>query len=109
MRLQITRGIFAIIVSAYAGQYIAPLGAESEKPLPKCMAQWYVDSHTTKEEWLRACQQADAADPNYNVDYARCLADWDPTTHMTKREWHRSCANVVKEDPGAFVAAPRNR
>jgi hypothetical protein len=109
VHLQITQWIFAVIVAGYTSQLIAPLRAEPDKPLPKCMAQWYADSRTTKEEWLRACQQSDAADPNYNVDYARCLADWDSTTHMTKREWHRSCSNVVKEDPGAFVATPRNR
>jgi hypothetical protein len=66
------------------------------------MARWYVDSHITKQEWLQACERADADEPDYNVDYARCLADWDPETHMTKREWHRSCASAVREDPGAF-------
>ena len=109
MRPQIAPWICAITLTACAGQFITPLRAETRKPLPKCMAQWYADNHTTKDEWLRACQQADAGDPNYNVDYARCLADWDPATHMTKREWHMSCANVVKEDPGAFQPASRKR
>jgi len=77
------------------------------KPLPKCMAKWYVDSHMTKQEWLQACERADTEEPNYNVDYARCLADWDPETHMSKDEWHRSCASAVKEDPGAFEERPR--
>src|SRR5690242_19047747 len=72
------------------------------QPLQKCMARWYVDSHMTKQEWLQACERADAQEPNYNVDYARCLADWDAETHMSKSEWHRSCASAVKEDPGAF-------
>jgi hypothetical protein len=94
---------------ACIGQFIAPLYAEAEKLLPKCMAQWYADDHLMKQEWLRTCEQTDAEDTNYNVDYARCLADWDPETHMTKRKWHQSCASVVKEDPGPFEAIPCNR
>jgi|SRR5262245_4551552 len=110
----------AITIFACAGQFMSPLHAQTErsqqpvtspggetsnertKPLPKCMAQWYVDSHMTKQEWLRACERGEAEEPTFNVDYARCLADWDPQTHMTKSEWHRSCADAVTEDPGAF-------
>jgi len=121
--------LVAIAISACAGQLMSPLHAQTERdpqlpaspgaetsseptghePLPKCMARWYVDSHITKQEWLQACERADADEPNYNVDYARCLADWDPETHMTKREWHRSCASAVKEDPGAFGDRGRQR
>jgi len=100
------------------GQCVSPLHAQTEggsqpiasrssetieqRALPKCMERWFVDSHITKQEWLQACEGADAKEPSYNVDYARCLADWDPETHMTKSEWHESCARAVKEDPGAF-------
>jgi hypothetical protein len=121
--------LFAITISACTGQLISPLHAQIErdpqtlvspdkdtasappepKPLPNCMARWYVDSHITKQEWLTACEHAGVEEPNYNVDYARCLADWDPQTHMTKSEWHRSCASVVKEDPGAFEESIPNR
>jgi hypothetical protein len=109
--------LIAITISACAGQLMSPLHAQTERrqqpvarsagdtgnertePLPKCMARWYVDSHLTKQEWLRACEHAEAEEPTFNVDYARCLADWDPQTHMAKR----SCASAVKEDPGAFA------
>jgi len=119
--------LFVITISACAVQLMSPLHAQVERapqpvaspdegtsseptePLPKCMARWYVDSHISKQEWLKACEGAEAEEPNYNVDYARCLADWDPETHMTKREWHTSCASVVKEDPGAFEDLRRQR
>jgi hypothetical protein len=114
--------LVAIIIAACTGQLMSPLHGQMErgpqqlaspgedtsseqtglKPLPNCMARWYVDSHMTKQEWLQACKSVKAEEPNYNVDYARCLADWDPQTHMTKREWHKSCASAVKEEPGAF-------
>ena len=118
--------LLALTISACTGQLISPLHAQMEKspqqlaspsndtneptehrPIPKCMAQWYVDTQMTKQEWLQACERAQAEEPNYNIDYARCLADWDPQTHMTKSEWHRSCASAVKEDPGAFASPPR--
>jgi hypothetical protein len=122
---------FAITISACAGQLLLPLHAQTEKgpqalvsqsddtnseptepeplrKLPQCMAQWYSDSKT-KQEWLRACERAEAEEASYNADYARCLADWDPETHMTKREWHRSCTDVVHEQPSAFEAAPGER
>ena len=122
---------FAITISACAGQLLSPLHAQTEKgpqalisqgddrnseptedeplrKLPQCMAQWYGGSKT-KQEWLQACERAEAEEPNYNADYARCLADWDPETHMTQREWHRSCADVVQEEPGAFQPVPGER
>jgi hypothetical protein len=121
--------LFAITISVCTGQMMLPLRAQiaevpqlaaspgedtsgqppEPEPLPKCMARWYVDSHITKQDWLQACERAEADEPSYNVDYARCLADWDPETHMTKREWHRSCASAVKEDPGAFEERQRQR
>jgi hypothetical protein len=119
--MQIAHWLLAITISACAGQFVAPLHAQSGEsssedsskgrtaPLPKCMARWYADSHVTKQQWLQSCESVAAEEPNYDVDYARCLADWDPETHMTKREWHMSCSDVVKEDPGAFEAIPQNR
>jgi hypothetical protein len=118
--------LLALTISACMGQLMSPLHAQMERgqqqptspdkdtteptehpPIPKCMAQWYVDSHMTKQQWLEACERTQAEESNYDVNYARCLADWDPQTHMTKGEWHRSCASAVKEDPGAFVSPPR--
>jgi hypothetical protein len=117
--------LFAITISACAGQFMPPSQAQMEggpqlvtsrgehsdptEPLPNCMARWYADSHITKQEWLQACEHAGLEDPNYNVDYARCLSDWDPETHISKREWHKSGADVVKEDPGAFEEKRRNQ
>ena len=117
--------LFAITICACAGHLMSPLHAQERDPqplaspgedmgseptdLPNCMARWYVDSHITKQEWLKECERSGTEEPNYNVDYARCLADWDPQTHMTKREWHRSCASAVKEDPGAFEERQRQR
>src|SRR5262249_50612942 len=86
--------LVAITISACAGQLMSPLQAQTEEDprppaspgadtsseptgreaLPKCMARWYVDSDITKEEWLQACEHAEADEPSYNVDYARCLA-----------------------------------
>jgi len=112
--MQVAPWFLAITISACTGLHAQPNEGSSEEPtpaLPKCMARWYADDHTTKQEWRQACEIVAAEEPNFNVDYARCLADWDPETHMTKREWHMSCAEVVQEDPGAFEAIriPPNR
>jgi hypothetical protein len=116
--MQIALWFLVITISACAGPIMTPVHAEpsegsSGEPtpaLPKCMAGWYADSHTNKQEWRQACESVAAEEPNFNVDYARCLADWDPETQMTKREWHMSCARVVKSQPGAFdVPLPHNR
>jgi hypothetical protein len=109
--------LFAITISAYTGQLMSPLHAQSERgplppaspgestssdptehdPLPKCMARWYVDTHTTKQEWLQACERAQAEEPNYNENEVRVS------------EARSRCRNLVGLNAGAAAVGEQGR